>query len=209
MRTTLLGLAGAAGLLVAAPALGRNTAVSAPSTMTLAGIVREFRPFNVSGGHPDFEIECANGPAIYSGIAGDTLDGDGKPVFNSTGGKVATQPTDGQGKPIIGVKPYLQARSGDTVGLRNAEQGGAATSEQAFKQWFRDTPGVNLSRTRSVVLQRQAGSGFYIFDGNLSAGPRRPNQSESSGDSGSASGQGGANGRGDFTFEVEATFTAH
>jgi len=140
-----------------------------PATMDISGVCRDFRARNVNVGHPDMEMSPPQGYALYSGIVSDEMDSQGKPVFLSTGHKVTTQATDSNGKPVIGAKSYLSARSGDQPAVVSASLGAVLTSSSRFAQWFRDTPGVNTSRVFGIYLARQPGTNKYVFDGDIAA----------------------------------------
>ncbi|MEX2217657.1 MAG: fibro-slime domain-containing protein [Phycisphaerales bacterium] len=178
----------------------------APSSVTITGVCRDFRAKNTAGGHPDMELTPARGQGVYAGMVGDMLDAEGKPTFLSTGYKVTTQATDFQGRPVIGPKPYIAARSGDTPGVRETTPGGALTSATRFNQWYRDTMGANMSRPISIVLDRQPGTSTYVFDGSLNTGgpPGTGGYTVTSTQTGNAQ---GGNKNFDFTYECQTTFT--
>ncbi|MEX2217658.1 MAG: fibro-slime domain-containing protein [Phycisphaerales bacterium] len=138
-----------------------------PSSLTVSGVRRDFRPLGQSGGHPDMELAPPSGPGIYAGIVRDFLGQDGKPVFAGTGWKVTTQAIDGAGRPWIGPKPYITGRTGDSMPVKDAVQGRAVTSSARFAQWFRDVNGVNTSRALSIRLERQPGTNRYLHEGAL------------------------------------------
>jgi fibro-slime domain-containing protein len=140
-----------------------------PATMDVNGVARDFRARNVNGGHPDMELSPPQGYALYSGVVANELDSEGKPAFASTGYKVTTQATDSLGRPVIGPKPYIAARTGDNAPLVSGSQGSVLTSSSRFAQWYRDTPGVNTSRAFGIYLARQPGTNKYVFDGDIAA----------------------------------------
>ena len=165
MKRFAYGTALAAGLAASATAMGRPTDPYAalPSEMTLVGVVRDMKAVN-NGGHADFEREPTGGYGHYMGQAADTLDGDGKPAFASTGYKVSTNWTDASGKNIIRPRSHLSAKTGDRAGAIAGSQGGSTTTAAAFAQWYRDVPGVNTSKTLGITLKRQTNSNKYVFD---------------------------------------------
>lgn len=61
---------------------------------------------------------------------------------------------------------------GDQEGLMGTADSGGVTSEESFNMWFRDVPGVNISRPLTITLQRQS-DGSYVFDD--SQDPAYPN----------------------------------
>lgn len=135
-----------------------------PSTIRLTGVVRDFKERSVSGGHPDFELNPTRGMTQYMHQVADELDADGKPVFRSTGRKVTSNWRDAQGRNRIGPREYISSRSGDVNGAAEQNAGGALTSAERFSQWFRDTPGVNMSAPLSLTLVRQSNSNVYSFN---------------------------------------------
>jgi len=137
---------------------------SLPATIQLTGVVRDFKARNASGGHPDFQRQPTSGFAHYSYQVADTLDADGKPLFSSTGFKVNTQWRDAQGRNIMPPRPHVGARPGDVNGSRATSTGGALTTADNFRNWFRNTDGVNLSRPLSLTLRKQSNSSVYVFD---------------------------------------------
>jgi len=166
---TAAGLATAAGLVLWASSATGATAVggggvsdSLPATITLTGVVRDFRELSVAGGHPDFERRPDAGFGQYVGNLADTLDEDGKPVFVGGGHKVRAQWRDSSGRNI---NPGLFDGSlGDLAGRYGAEDSGGVDSAASFRQWFRDVPGVNMSAPVSITLTRQPGANIYTFD---------------------------------------------
>lgn len=54
----------------------------------------------------------------------------------------------------------------DQEGLMGMADTGGITSEESFSQWFRDVPGVNMSRPLTITLKREA-DGTYVFDDTL------------------------------------------
>ncbi len=64
-----------------------SVSVTQADTMELGVTYRDFKPYNVSGGHPDFEWQDRDSAsgfyAVHTGIVQDTLGVDGKPVFNA------------------------------------------------------------------------------------------------------------------------------
>ncbi len=155
------------GLAVSANGLQQQASSAAselPSSITLTGLVRDFRPRTVTGGHPDFERQPTGGFGHYVGSVEDQLDADGKPRFASTGFRVATQRTDSARRNIMPVtKSYIASRQGDAAGSVASSAGGSLTTAASFAQWFRDTPGVNVSKTIPLRLVRQGSSNIYSF----------------------------------------------
>jgi fibro-slime domain-containing protein len=141
-----------------------------PETITLTGIARDFRGSD-SGGHPDFQRRPTAGFGMYVGQARNTLGEDGKPVFNSTGFLVTRQATDERGRNIMPMIPGDDESSmmrtdnaRRATGATQSTPGGAMTNAETFAQWFRDTPGVNVSIPVPITLRRQEGSNVYTFN---------------------------------------------
>lgn len=136
-----------------------------PSSLTLNGVVRDFKWRTESGGHTDFEWQPSGGYGHYAGMVADELDADGKPVFASVGYKVSSQARDAAGRNRMPRnKSYIDARSGDVAASVSNSTGGSGHTAEAFRQWFRDTNGVNLSRTLPLTLVRQPGTNIYTFN---------------------------------------------
>ncbi|MBX3390251.1 MAG: fibro-slime domain-containing protein [Phycisphaeraceae bacterium] len=213
MPASLLALAGlaVAGALLTpskAPARTADDPYAAlPSSLTLYGVCRDFKWASETGGHKDFEFVPSGGYGHYTNMVKDELDADGKPAFKSQGNKVSTEAMDASSRNIMPVaKSYLAAKSGDKASSISTSNGGALTTEDNFKQWFRNVPGVNLSKTVPLVLVRQANSNIYSFSDKTDAGysakggffpingelfGNSPNQSKNFG----------------FTFELDTEFT--
>ncbi len=169
---TALGLATAAGLVFAPGAATTALATEAadfadlPDTLTLTGVVRDFRARNEANGHPDFEMPGSTeaGYAHYVGMVQSTLDADKKPVAaGKKARKVSVDWTDAQGNPI---NPALYNPSlGDKAGSWSKDfYTGWITSPDGFSQWFRTVPGVNQSKSVSITLNRVPGTNRYVFD---------------------------------------------
>lgn len=148
---------------------GSDQFASLPSTLTLTGVVRDFREVGTNGGHADFERNPSAGFGHYFNECADTLDSDGKPVFSSTGYLKSSDWRDGSNRPIMPPRSYIDAAPGDKAGAMSASQGGALTTAQAFGQWFRDTPGVNMSRPLGITLVRNPGTNTYTFNDTTDA----------------------------------------
>lgn len=165
---TALKLTALAGLtaigLIAPPAWASDPHSHLPNTLVLTGTVRDFKERTVSGGHPDFERKPTSDFGHYMGMVADTLDKDGKPVLASKGYKVTKVYKDSAGRHRISNKDYIASRQGDSNGTLAATEGGAATTAEAFAQWFRDVDGINVSKPLSITLNRQPNSNVYTFD---------------------------------------------
>lgn len=159
-----LALASLAGLAVVAtptPSQAIDDQYSDwPEQIRLTGIVRDFRKYNAgNGAHPDFE-QYNTGHRV--GLVGETLDQEGKPVLASTTGRpVNSQFRDSAGRNIM---PLLYDRNrGDQAGSLGTTTAKAITSASSFSQWFRDVPGVNMSKSHTITLTRMPGTNIYTF----------------------------------------------
>jgi fibro-slime domain-containing protein len=169
-----IGLILAAGVLAipAGLAFGQTTDrfASLPASVKLNAVVRDFKWSTERGGHADFEFTPTAGYAHYVDMVQDNLDADGKPVFKSQGKKVTTQATDNAKRNIMPVtKSYIQARTGDKAGVVATTNGGALTNATNFSQWYRDVPGVNVSKVVPLTLVRQANTNIYTFNDKTDA----------------------------------------
>jgi len=166
----LAGCAGAVATMAGASPIAPSDpgeAQELPEQITLTGIVRDFQENSVEGGHPDFERRPSGGFGQYVGMVSDYLDDDGKPVYNSTGLKLGSQWRNASGQNIIPSKDYIAPREGDQAGSLRTNAGALTTADN-FKQWFRDTSGVNVSKQLDLTLVRQPGSNVYTFDDKTS-----------------------------------------
>jgi len=168
----LLALAGGASFLLPREIVAPQSvkAASAPETLTLTGTVRDFREWNVQGGHVDFD---KNGrpnwlPAgqIYCGNIAPELGADGKPVFQGGGFAVATQWKDINLRDIC----YTMYDAGklDVVGVKGLATNGGIQDAASFNQWYNDVPGVNMSAPLELTFVKQA-DGTYVFDDKVDA----------------------------------------
>lgn len=152
----LLGAAPAANP-TAAPAL---TPDEPQTQLSLIATIRDFKAKGDPGGHPDFE---AYEGTTRIGHVDDRLGADGKPVFKSPYGvEIISEYTDRNGNNIY---PNLyNAALGDKPGKLQVKTDKKITSQQSFDQWYRDVPGVNVSRTLGITLNLDPTTGRYVFD---------------------------------------------
>lgn len=139
---------------------GGQQAEQLPATCTVSATVRDFKPVNASGGHPDFEAFTGQ---VRVGLVAEQLDADGKPRLASTSGShIATPFRDAAGREI---NPALYDPSrGDVRGEVTPAEDVRITSEQSFAQWYRDVPGVNAVKSVDLVLNLVEGTNRYLFD---------------------------------------------
>lgn len=147
-----------------------------PDSIQLTGVVRDFIERTKEGGHPDFERKPDGGFGHYMGNIATELDGEGKPVYVGGGYKVGRQWSTSSGKAIHPLL-YDPAR-GDLAGWYGSPDTGGILSTESFEDWFRDSPGVNLSTTLPMTLTRSGGTdaqpiytfasdAFFPIDGQL------------------------------------------
>lgn len=144
---------------------GQALAAGKPETITITGVLRDFRERSVPAGHPDFEVLPDAGGGHYMGNVADTLDADGKPVFTGAGRKVIAQWTTASGEPIH--PSFYDPTRGDIAGSLGVADDGAIQDETSFRQWFRDVPGVNMSGIFPITLEYDASRDTYVFDDRL------------------------------------------
>lgn len=183
---------------------------SLPMSIQLNGVVRDFRERTATGGHPDFERSGVSGFAHgnYQEIVKDQLGEDKKPVFNSTGRRLNSMARDAQSRPIL-QKPYIASRPGDVARSVASGSNNSLASEASFNQWYRDVPGINLSKQIPITLKRTQGSNVYVFDDKNDDTFRSrsgffPVNNDLFGNSG---GGGVANTNYHFTYELNTEFT--
>ena len=169
----------------------RTAAGSAPAVQYLTGVVRDFRPT-----HPDFNVVPSNGYGQYCGNIAEQLDSDGKPKFTGGGFRVAQQWRDKQSRQIAWCMYSMAWDDKEGKGQKGSVDSGAITSAETFAQWYRDIPGVNMSRTHTLTLTQQADgtyeyltNDFHPIDGALFGNDTDDGKNLH------------------FTFEIEARFT--
>jgi fibro-slime domain-containing protein len=153
------------GILSSAVAIGLLSEISRadppPDSVTVTGIVRDFRERTAAGGHPDFERRPDHGFALYAGNIATTIGEGRKPVFTGAGKKVSQVWKDSQNRPIC--HAMFDPSEGDIPGSWSYSDTGSITSAASFAQWYDDVPGVNMSKPLSLTLLRDA-DGHYVFD---------------------------------------------
>ncbi len=199
----VLGGVGAATLMWSRPASADGS--GEPASIELTGVVRDFRERSDEDGHPDFERQPDHGFGHYAGNVSPYLGHDKKPVFVGDGHKVVEQWTDSEHRPICYAlyDPGLGDHEGE---FASQPDSGAIDSAASFDQWYRDVPGVNLSKPLTITLHRQA-DGSYVFDDELDPlyeerGGFFPIEDELFGNPG-----GSPDRNFHFTFELHAEFT--
>lgn len=164
-RMLLVGLAGlaATGLGWADDVTDTHDPFSdLPPTLNVSATVRDFKAFNESGGHPDFQRWTGN---VRVGLTAPELDEEGKPALASVDGQELTADFhDSLGQPI---NPTLFAPElGDTPGRLTEMFDQRVDSAASFAQWYRD--GLNtVSTAVPLVLTRVPNTDVYVFDSNI------------------------------------------
>jgi fibro-slime domain-containing protein len=167
-----------------------------PATVTLTGVVRDFKERTVNGGHPDMERQPTNGFAHYCDNVHPILGEDKvKNQWRNAAGKnicwrlYNASLGDIQGSKVSGVV--------DTGGIQNAA---------SFNKWYNDDLAFNVSAPLSLTLTRQS-NGAYVFDSNtdpacVALGGFFPIENQLFGNPG-----GTPNRNFHFTFELHTKFT--
>lgn len=136
-----------------------------PTTLEVVGVVRDFRAFNVDGGHVDFGVTPTGGSGMVMGLVDLMLDADGKPVLSGEGKKVTQQWRNAAGEPIC--PEFYDPAKGDLAGVWGGASDAAIDSASSFRQWFRNVPTVNAAARYSLVMTQESADGNYVFEGKL------------------------------------------
>jgi fibro-slime domain-containing protein len=154
-------LAIAAASTFAATALAQSTP---PQTISITGVVRDFKERSVQGGHPDFEKRPAEGFGHYCKNVEEELGANGKPEYNSCGFKVTAQWRTAQQKNICWL--LYNDDLGDIEGDKDGgSPDGGFQSEQTFDKLWKDDVCGSVSAPLVLTLERQS-NGLYVFDSN-------------------------------------------
>jgi fibro-slime domain-containing protein len=149
--------------------LGEDDGPPPPTSFSLTGRIRDFlgrtdEPKDGVQPHPDFQRRPDGGFGHYMGCISELLDDDMKPSLgNGPGYKVKSQWKDADGHPIF--PGLFDADAGDTEGIMGIADSGGIDSSTSFAQWFRDTPGVNLSKDLNIEFGL-GDHGVYTFEDN-------------------------------------------
>jgi fibro-slime domain-containing protein len=177
-----------------------------PATVTLTGVVRDFKERTVNGGHPDMERQPTNGFAHYCDNVHPILGEDKKPVFKGGGFKVKTEWRNAAGKNICW--RLYNASLGDIQGTKfsGIVDTGGIQDAASFNKWYNDDLAFNVSAPLSLTLTRQS-NGSYVFDSNtdpacVALGGFFPIENQMFGNPG-----GTPNRNFHFTFELHTKFT--
>ncbi len=188
----------------AAPSVSKAAAPAA--TVTLTGTARDFRGYNESGGHMDFENTSVTNTGHCYQIVKDILGADGKPVFRSGGLPVNSMATDLKGNSILTGKAYLSGLAGDTAASMGSSTATLVNNAASFNQWYNDVSGVNQSMPITLTFNYDAASSSYVFDDKTdptfkTLGGFFPINNQLFGNTPGRSSNYG------FTFELQTTFT--
>ena len=125
---------------------------SLPDVLKVPVTYRDFIAIAAGGStkHPDFET--FNGANVTTGLVLDALDAEGKPAFAG----------------------HCDAAMPAAAGCNDGQQ---LSTEDNFNQWYRDTPGVNVTKVTRIMLMRDAADGayriaqaaFYPWDGDMNS----------------------------------------
>lgn len=113
-----------------------------PDKLEVAVTYRDFVAFPQNGStrHPDFQNDAWAPDSPTEGLVENTLGSDGKPVYTGR----------------------CQEGTANATNPSVCHQGAQTTSKANFDQWYRDTPGVNMTVVKRMTLERQA-DGSYRF----------------------------------------------
>jgi len=142
-----------------------ETTTDLPDTLQLDCVIRDFKPKSWGGGHPDFQSFRGS---TTVGLVSEYLNEDGNPVSSGDlrGMKIKSEYKDSEGRNInpASYNPDLGDVAGSLV-AGGTENGFA--SVESFSQWYRDVPGVNLSTSITLTLNRVEGTDRYVFDSSV------------------------------------------
>ena len=134
-----------------------------PESITLTGVVRDFKERSEVGGHPDFERRPDGGFGLYGQNIAHEIGEDDKPVFTGNGRKMRRQYRDSKGNPICWT--LYDSSLGDRQGRWASYDQGGIESSSSYNMWFNDVLGTNMSRTFDLTLSKSS-DGSYVFDSN-------------------------------------------
>ena len=157
-------LAFAAGTIVAPSFALAADDDNLPETIKIDAVIRDFKAHNQSGGHPDFQRYSGS---TTIGLVQEYLGEDMVPIVKDLRGqRISSEYRDSQGRNInpILFNPELGDRQGS---LSSGSSSNGLTSESDFAKWYKDVPGVNVSKSIELTLYRVAGTNRYVFDSNV------------------------------------------
>jgi len=132
-----------------------------PNTLQVTATIRDFKAYNQTGGHQDFQRYSGS---TTVGLVKDVLDSNGKPEPLSLRGQlIGTEYKDSAGRNIM--PALFDAARGDRAGTLSAGgTGNGLYSFDSFRQWYADVAGVNASMQVPLTLNRVANTNRYVFD---------------------------------------------
>ncbi|HEY6078640.1 MAG TPA: DUF4215 domain-containing protein, partial [Polyangiaceae bacterium] len=153
-----------------------------PATLELPFVFRDFISLPTAATtktrHPDFNDGCRG--KLVEGVVESVLDGQGKPVNSNKCDLPAACSIDVD---YTASHDYCQRRAScdgaeppdwnlGCVGLTHANHPIAGHPGDPFNYWYRDTPGVNITKVQTVALQKNAqnvytyapNAGLFPFD---------------------------------------------
>jgi len=162
----LFGVTGA-GVALASASPGEQDVVdhtSLPDTLQLDAVIRDFKPAQYDGGHPDFQSFAGS---TTVGLVESQLGPDRVPVAASLRGwKINGEFRDSGGRNIM--PSSFDADLGDYQGgLQQGGTGNGLTSADRFDQWYKDVPGVNASAIVPLTFNKVEGTNRYVFDSSV------------------------------------------
>lgn len=160
------------------------------------GLIIDGEPFPVDNG----QLYIISAPSMQVEIFNDKI------VKGKAMGHWWFRIVDGQGVTISGDEE-CHSGSGNSCDT-SYPGGGAVYSPESVAQWFRDVPGVNVSKQVSLTMERDPDTGLYVFDDRLdpeyrSRGGFFPVDNDLYGNSG------GEDRNYHFTLEARTTFIHH
>jgi len=142
------------------PVVSASDASPTGDALVLTATVRDFKAFHEEGGHPDFQRYAGT---TRVGLVEDRLGADALPVLRSrTGFEIAREYTD---RYTRNINPGLFDHAlGDRRGRLQRMYDARIHSEESFKSWYVDTPGLNMTKQVPIMLQHDSTTASYLFD---------------------------------------------
>lgn len=165
---TVLGLLGLSAALLLPTTDSVAQEAGQPAHITLTGKIRDFPPGSV---HVDFQVNPSATPGARScNNVNFVLDAEMKPSVKLVNGqrvgkRINKEWRDNANRKIAPC--VYNAAYGDNAGTyvngQNGNDNGGIYSPESFAQWFRDIPGVNMSRLWTINLDWNS-AGYYEYD---------------------------------------------
>ncbi|MFK7960079.1 MAG: fibro-slime domain-containing protein [Phycisphaerales bacterium] len=157
----------AALAVTGSPTIAASKPQDGRATIELTAVVRDFIAYkdseHASGHHPDFQRWSGQSRV---GLVDTKLDEDGKPVVADLAGwRVKKQYKDADNNninPLLVLDGTLTAKKEGELERRSDRR---IESAESFAQWYRDVPGINISKSVGITLEEtSAGSGVFVYD---------------------------------------------